>query len=110
MLNKIKKIIIGVGLFLYTLPSKMLAYSNSIVDIQPLYAPKQSQEDLIYESNMWKWKIFQLILLPIILLIGLVIYIKKSKSSKKRKIIISIITIVIIALIYIIHCWKHIII
>ena len=109
MLKKIKKIIIGVGMFLYTLPSRKLAYSDKSIDLnelireeliqgQPVYGV---QEPPIYESAVWK--IFQFILLPIILLIGLVIYFKKSKHSKKCKIIISsIITTAIIALIYIV--------
>lgn len=99
ILNKIKKIIIGIGLFLYTLPSKMLAYSYGMIDkLQPDYGVPH--ESPIYESTMWK--VFQFILLPIILLIGLVIYIKKSKSSKKRKIAVVIIAVIALILIYII--------
>lgn len=94
MLKKIKKIIIGVGMFLYTLPSRKLAYSDKSIDLnelireeliqgQPVYGV---QEPPIYESAVWK--IFQFILLPIILLIGLVIYLKKVNIQKNVKLLL----------------------
>lgn len=45
-------------------------------------------------------KIFQTILAPIIFLIGIIIYLKKSKGSRKRKIITTIILILLFAGVY----------
>lgn len=41
------------------------------------------------------WDIFKFFIIPIVLIIGLIVYFKKSKSSTKKKVIIMITTILI---------------
>lgn len=67
--------------------------------IEPMYGipvPEPVKNNFINSV----WNICRMFIIPIVLLIGIIIYFKKSKSSKKRKIITVLITIGIVAILY----------
>lgn len=102
IIERLKKGLIGIGAFLLTVPTKVFAVNSSMrgIAIDPAYgipAPaKPVRSNLI--GNIWN--ICRVFIIPIALLIGIILYLKKSKSSKKRKIITVLITIGIVAILY----------
>lgn len=87
MIKKIKKVLMIIGMFLITMPIKAVSALNlnnlgeREVDLYGIVDPgPRLLQGIIL--NMIKN-----LILPIVLIIGSVVYIKKSKSSKKRKII-----------------------
>ena len=92
IVERIKKGLTGIGAFLLTIPAKVFA-----IEIDPpaaLYGvPSPRVVDII-------WTIAKFFIIPIALLIGLIIYFKKSKSSKKKKILVTIGIIAITAILY----------
>lgn len=72
--------------------------------IQDLYGPPTAALYGIYRPSPISkmWNIAKIFIIPVALIIGLIIYFKKSKSSIKKKILITILSIAIIAIIYII--------
>ena len=93
IVKKIKKVLIGIGTFFLTISTKV----NGI-EI-PLYGmpnPEPVRSDLIKKI----WNICRMFIIPIALLIGIIIYLKKSKSSKKKKILVILGIIALIALLY----------
>ncbi len=114
LLNKVKKGLIGIGLFLLAFPKKIFATSvkNIIAGseqfIQDLYGPPVStlygvqNPDSVPSLMNSIWNVFKIFIIPLVLLIGLIIYFKKSKSSIKRKILITILIIATVAIIYIV--------
>lgn len=95
IVERIEKGLIGIGAFLLTIPTKVFAIDY--MDIQPMYG---IQEPEPVRSNLVNsiWNICRMFIIPIALLIGIIIYLKKSKSSKKRKIITVLITISIVVI------------
>lgn len=101
IVERIKKGLIGLGAFLLLLPSKVFAISDSMMRISPMYGiqePEPVRNNLINSI----WNICRMFIIPIALLIGIIIYLKKGKSSKKRKIITVLITIGIVAILYLV--------
>lgn len=97
VVERIKKGLMGIGVFLLTIPTKVFAVGY--MDVQPMYGirePEPVRNNLINSI----WNICRMFIIPIALLIGIIIYLKKSKSSKKRKIITVLITIGIVAILY----------
>ena len=87
-----KKKNVGIVAGLIALRSKV--FGMGIPTVEPLYGPPQPP---ILEFGL---KIFQTIIAPILFLIGIIIYLKKSKASKKRKIITTIIFVLLLIGIY----------
>ena len=104
IVERIKKGLMGIGVFLLTIPTKVFAINDSMrgIAIDPAYGipdpVKPVRNNII--SNILN--ICRMFIIPIALLIGIIIYFKKSKSSKKRKIITVLITICIVAILYLV--------
>ena len=97
LVERIKKGLIGLGAFLLTIPTKVFAVDY--MDITTMYGipdPEPVKNNFINSV----WNVCRIFIIPIALLIGIIIYLKKSKSSKKRKIITVLITIGIVAILY----------
>lgn len=77
--------------------ASLIAMHSKVFGAPPvvaLYGPPK-----IYMADFWL-KIFQTIFAPIIFLIGIIIYLKKSKGSKERKIITTITLILLFVGVY----------
>lgn len=115
-MKKIKKIIMAIPLFIIGISTKVLAIADSQMSTmygvpkdQVLYGPPRNYYldpnqipgiDSGNASSVFNaWGIISKFCIPFILLIGIIIYFKKSKSSMKKKVIISILTILIVFLI-----------
>ena len=99
MVEKIKKGLMEIGVFLSLLPSKVFAISDSMMRISPMYGiqePEPVRSNLV--NNIWN--VCRMFVIPIALLIGIIIYLKKSQSDMKRKIITILITLSIVAGLY----------
>lgn len=85
--TKIKKILKGLGAFFLTIQTKVFALNQTIIP-QPAYGvinPNEKIEKI--------WNFIRFFIVPIIILLGTVIYCKKSKDCKKAKIITVLLTI-----------------
>ena len=94
ILEKLKKVFWGVGVFWTTLPM-------NVYGLTPLYGiekPKPEPKESILENI---GKIISIIIKPLILIIGIIIYLKKSQSSKLRKFI----TVLLAVMIAILLCF-----
>lgn len=102
LIKKIKKCIIGIGVFFLTFYHKVLGTEV----MQPDYGVPISGK----EWFLIIWSVINIIIVPIVLLLGLVTYFKKSKSSTKKKIIISILAVTLaISMIFIVRILNIII-
>ena len=99
IIKRILKIIIVVMLAIASLPSKIFASPVPIPYGPTLYGPAKPR---VPESVHIIWGIASVFIIPITLLIGLIIYFKKSKSSKKKKILITIGILAITAILYLV--------
>ena len=97
ILEKIKKVFLTIGVFLVTLPTKIWAIGIEV--LPDLYGPPQLDYGVfrprsigILENIL---KIVRIIVIPLILIIGIIIYLKKSKSSRLRKVITILLTVAI---------------
>ena len=100
ILEKIKKLAVGLGTFLLTLPTKVMAVQDSIF----VNVPKLQGNPAVYgvprtRPILMIWRVARTFVIPIALLIGLIVYFKKSKSSKKKKIFVSIGVIILTVLV-----------
>ena len=96
ILEKLKKVFWGVGVFWTTLHMNVYGYG-----LTPLYGiekPKPEPKESILENI---GKIISIIIIPLILIIGIIIYLKKSQSSKLRKFI----TVLLAVMIAILLCF-----
>ncbi len=100
-ISKVKKVIVAIVLAIISFPNKIFAAINSSAsDIQQdlygpaLYGPARPSTVTIL------WRIARTFIIPIALLIGLIIYFKKSKSSKKKKILVTIGIIALTVILY----------
>ena len=103
ILEKIKKKIIGIGTFLITIPVKVFAVE--LMDIQPEYGVQQPVPKLEPASTIGNniWNVCKTLVIPLILLIGIIIYFKRSKSTVKKKIFITILIISIVLIAYFVN-------
>lgn len=98
IVERIKKGLIGFGAFLLTIPTKVFAVGIDFDRTPILYGmPEPEPESLILKNIL---NICRIAVIPLALIIGIVIYLKKSKSGKKRKIITVIISIAIALALY----------
>lgn len=88
LIEKLKKAIIGIGTFLTTIPTRLFA------DISTIEQTLKNEEEKI-EQIYKMWFFFKKVFIPFSILIGIIVYWKKSKKSKKNKIIISLVIILI---------------
>ena len=84
-MKKIKNLLISIGITIISFPNKIFA----VVDPQPLYAPTPVTISGKAPERIWLIMI-RILIIPIALLIGTTVYLKKSKSSKKKKVMVSI--------------------
>ena len=96
IVSKIHKIVISIMVAIFSGTSKILAVS--IPRVQVLYGPAPAVESSKPSIISILWIILKIVLIPMALLIGLIVYWEKSKSSKKKKILISIVSIIITAI------------
>ena len=99
-MKKVKKIIMSVTITIMLLPEKIVRAlsTQDLRNMQDLYgSPPEPQSDFI--STIWR--ISKIFLIPLALIIGFIIYFKKSKSTTKRKVI----TMIIVLLVVIAICW-----
>lgn len=94
VLKKIRNVCISIGVFLFSSINKVFA-----LDIDPKFAeptlygsPKQFMEPELYGSPKAMdvpviWKILRGFIIPAILIIGIIVYFKKSKSTISKKIL-----------------------
>ena len=100
IMKKIKKVIISAIMTIMLLPKKIFA-------VEPKeYTIKSAQQytEILYgvRSPITSiWNIAKIFIIPLALIIGFIIYFKKSKSTTKRKII----TMIIVLLVVIAICW-----
>lgn len=76
--EKIKNKLIGLGTIMITLPTKVFAKE---IEIQPSYGVTN---DFYYKTTVML-KILKIGMIPLILIIGFVIYLIKKKKNKKKK-------------------------
>ena len=76
--EKIKNKLIGLGTIMITLPTKVFAKE---LEIQPLYGVTNNS---YYKITIIS-KILKIAIIPIILIIGFIIYLIKKKNNKKKK-------------------------
>ena len=104
IVDKVKKGLIGIWGLVLNVPTKVFAViERPVGDIlygipEPPQAdygiPKPSAIELI-------WKFSKIFVIPIALLIGIIVYLKKSKSSSRKKAITVLSTIIIALILYI---------
>ena len=98
--ERIKKGLIGMGTFLLTIPTKVFAVGIDIDRTPILYGmpePNPEPESLILKNIL---NICRIAVIPLALIIGIVIYLKKSKSSTKKEILVTLGIVALTALIY----------
>lgn len=93
--SKIKKVVVAIVLAIISFPNKIFA--KKLIPV-----PGNAELYGVYRPSTVTtiWKIARTFIIPIALLIGLIIYFKKSKSSKKKKILVTIGLIAIVAILY----------
>lgn len=100
VIEKIKKGLIGIGTFVSLLSSKVFATPLDLRNefyIPTAYGVPESESKYLVKNILFICRMF---VIPIALLIGIIIYLKKSKSNIKRKIITILITLLIVAVLY----------
>lgn len=95
-ISKIKRLFQMLGIAIALLPYKIVRAFDMDSTIQALYGPPQ---ELNSTQSNGLWNILKVIIIPIILIIGLIIYFRKSKGTFKKKILISLIIIIFTLLI-----------
>lgn len=98
IIERLKKGLTGIGTFLLTIPTKVFA-AQDVEAMQDLYGPPPSANQSILTNIE---KIAKICIIPIALLIGLIVYFKKSNSSKKTKILVTIGTICIAVILFLV--------
>lgn len=97
ILSKLKSVIVGAGIGILTFANKVFAISpmNMIeLDTVTLYGvAKPNPVKVIF-------KIARVFVIPVALIVGLLIYFKKSKSSKNKKLLVTLGIIAITAILY----------
>lgn len=100
ILNKIKKVFVGIGIFFITIYTKVLAASDSLAT-QLMYGVPPDQNDSIINVRGNIWRIISYIIIPLVTIIGAIIYWKKSKSSTRRKVLTLLIIVILVVLLII---------
>lgn len=97
-ISKVKKVTFAIILAIISFPNKILAIvSPSDIDLSKVQVDKLKY---VPPNDVIIWRIAKIFIIPIALLIGLIIYFKKSKDSKKGKIVVTIGIIAITVILY----------
>ena len=101
IISKIKKVFIMLEVYLFSM-------STSVFAITPLYGPPNEDYATPKSStNYGIWEVIKYFIIPLVFVIGAIIYFKKSLSSVTRKIItIAIALIIVILLCLGINYWM----
>ena len=102
LVERIKKVIITIVLAIISFPNKIFAkFDPSSVDYYIQY-PDISDYGVVKSPGPAEtiWRIARNFIIPIALLIGLIVYFKKSKSSTKKKILVTLGIIALVTLLY----------
>ena len=92
-ISKIKKVVVLIIGTTIALPSKIYAvFDDSISALYGVYEPPNPLEEF--------WKIARFFIIPIILLIGIIVYLTKKKTSTRNKVLIILAFIIIMAILY----------
>ncbi len=97
VLKNLKKVILGFIAFLYTLATNNYAATEELYGVMPIEkrignsVANNSASNTIASPEATNNPILKVLIIPVIFIIGVAIYLKKSKSTKKKKIIITII-------------------
>ena len=100
-----KKITVGIGAFFATVSTKVLAVAtDSMPVLQGLYGPPRISQTPNYKSIVFNiLRLWQIFIVPIILILGIIILVKKQKNksikSLKKVFLITIITFLIASII-----------
>ena len=86
IMPKMKKIVFSIGIAMMLLPGKIFAKINEKYYDPAEYGVVNPKAILLFKIL----KIINIFVIPIALIIGAIVYFKKSKSSKKKKISVSI--------------------
>ena len=95
-MNKVKKIVFVISTFFTTIYSKSIA----VVSPEPLYGVQPVEP--VSKSKLILMVAIELVknsIIPVVFLVGVVVYLKKSSSSTLRKIITIIISLAVVVLI-----------
>ena len=97
VLSKITKLFSSIGLALFTFGTKVMA--RDFDKIVPLYGiePVEPKKPTFLEKSL---PIIKGVFIPLILIIGLIIYWRKSKSDKGAKILLIICIVIFVLIIY----------
>ena len=103
ILKKLKTAFMLVISFFIALPVKLFAADNDMNNTQMLYGPPQkiSHEDPVSFFEIFI-KFISFVFIPVAVIVGIIIYFKKSKSQLKVKILITVGILIILTLLYII--------
>ena len=107
IISKTKQIALSIGIAIISIPNKIFAVMNDYRAEQDLYGPPSTiiQTPGLYGPPKTEtkingfWTAFKWTIIPIVLLIGIIVYFKKSKSSVKKKILVTICAIATIAIV-----------
>ena len=105
ILKKLKTAFMLVLSFFITLPVKLFAANNDM-DMQELYGPPPKSLSHNDPADISFFEIFikfiSFVFIPVAVIVGLIIYFKKSKSQLKVKILITVGILIILTILYII--------
>lgn len=98
IINRLKKIFIMIGTFCLSIYTKVFAISptNMIEEIEGVTLYGVAKPNPVKVIS----KIAKVYVIPVALIVGLLIYFKKSKSSKKKKLLVTLGIVAITAILY----------
>lgn len=96
ILEKVKKRLFAIGIFLTTLPTRVLAADVPV----PMYGVEKPKEFKTWNKISNVWNSLKFFIVPLIVVIGIMGFWKKSKKSTRRKMIVLVLVLIIIVLIY----------
>lgn len=101
IISKIYKVMVSIAIAIISFPSKIFAALDPSA-IQDLYGPPPVALYGVARPSTVTiiWRIARTFVIPIALLIGIIVYFKKSKSSTKKKILVTLGIVALTALIY----------
>ena len=96
--RKVKNALISIGVAIISFPNKIFAIQQP----QDLYGPPVATMYGVAKPSpiISIWNIARVLIIPVALLIGIIVYFKKSKSSKKKKILVTMCIIVLVMILY----------
>ena len=93
LISKVKKVVVMAMGVIIALPGKIYAVlDDPITALYGVYNPPNPLEEF--------WKIARYFIIPIILLIGIIVYLTKKKTSTRNKVLIILAFLIIMAILY----------